>query len=48
MDLNAGQKWGMSWYDWLIFVLPTLVIVGLGLESAFGPPDGYKYRDVQP
>jgi hypothetical protein len=47
MDQNAGQKWGMSWYDWLIFVLPSLVIVGLGLESAFGPPDGYKYRDLR-
>ena len=37
MDQNEGNKWDMPWYDWLVFLVPTLLIVGLGLESALGP-----------
>ncbi|MEO6563345.1 MAG: hypothetical protein ABIN99_09925 [Nitrosospira sp.] len=37
MDQNEGNKWSMPWYDWSVFLLPILLFVGLGLESAFGP-----------
>ena len=43
MDQNEGNKWDMPWYDWLVFLVPTLLIAGLGLESALGP-EGVKYR----
>ncbi len=46
MDQNDGNKWDMPWYDWLVFLVPTLLIVGLGLESALGP-EGVKYRDFR-
>ncbi|MEP6607029.1 MAG: hypothetical protein ABJA60_13075, partial [Nitrosospira sp.] len=46
MDQNDGNKWDMPWYDWLVFVVPTLLIVGLGLESALGPED-VEYRDFR-
>jgi len=40
MDPNAGKKWDMHWYDWLVFAVPTIFIVSLGLESAFGAVPG--------
>ena len=46
MDQNDGNKWDMPWYDWLVFVVPTLLIVGLGLESALGSKD-VEYRDFR-
>ena len=46
MDQNEGNKWDMPWYDWLVFLVPTLLIAGLGLESALGP-EGVKYRDFR-
>ena len=46
MDQNDGNKWDMPWYDWLVFLVPTLLIVGLGLESALGPKD-VEYRDFR-
>lgn len=46
MDQTEGNKWNMPWYDWLVFLVPTLLIVGLGLESAFGP-EGVEYRDFR-
>ncbi|MGH8763522.1 MAG: hypothetical protein ACREUR_09885 [Nitrosospira sp.] len=46
MDQNEGNKWDMPWYDWLVFLVPILLIVGLGLESALGP-EGVKYRDFR-
>ena len=46
MDQNDGNKWDMPWYDWLVFLVPTLLIVGLGLESALGPED-VEYRDFR-
>lgn len=46
MDQNDANKWDMPWYDWLVFVVPTLLIVGLGLESALGPKD-VEYRDFR-
>jgi len=36
MDPNESKKWDMHWYDWLVFAVPTIFIVSLGLESAFG------------
>lgn len=50
MDQNDGKQWRMPWYDWLIFLLPSLLIISLGLESAFGPPlrpDGTEYNDFR-
>lgn len=46
MDQSEGNKWDMPWYDWLVFLVPTLLIVGLGLESALGPED-VEYRDFR-
>ncbi|MBA2658404.1 MAG: hypothetical protein H0U72_02285 [Nitrosospira sp.] len=46
MDQNDANKWDMPWYDWLVFLVPTLLIVGLGLESALGPED-VEYRDFR-
>ncbi|MEO6563814.1 MAG: hypothetical protein ABIN99_12350 [Nitrosospira sp.] len=46
MDQNEGNKWDMPWYDWLVFLVPTLLIVGLGLESALGP-ECVTYRDFR-
>lgn len=46
MDQTEGNKWSMPWYDWLVFLVPTLLIVGLGLESALGPDD-VKYHDFR-
>lgn len=46
MDQNDSNKWDMPWYDWLVFLVPTLLIVGLGLESALGP-EGAEYRDFR-
>lgn len=46
MDQTEGNKWNMPWYDWLVFLVPTFLIVGLGLESALGPKD-VEYRDFR-
>ena len=46
MDQAEDRRRAMPWYDWLVFVIPTCLIVGLGLESVFGP-DGVKYRDFR-
>ena len=46
MDQTEGNKWNMPWYDWLVFLVPTFLIVGLGLESALGP-EGVEYRDFR-
>ncbi len=43
---NEGNKWNMPWYDWLVFLLPISLIVGLGLESALGP-EGIEHRDFR-
>jgi hypothetical protein len=40
MDPNDNKKWDMRWYDWLVFAVPTIFIVSLGLESAFGTTPG--------
>jgi hypothetical protein len=40
MDPNAGKKWDMHWHDWLVFAVPTIFILSLGLESAFGTTPG--------
>ena len=50
MDQSEGKQWHMPWYDWLIFLLPSLLIIALGLESALGPPlrpDGTQYQDFR-
>ncbi len=47
MDQNEDKKWRMPWYDWLVFLLPSLFIISLGLESALGSPlrpDGTQYQ----
>ncbi|SCY60853.1 hypothetical protein SAMN05216420_11018 [Nitrosospira sp. Nl5] len=47
MDQNEGNhQWDMPWYDWLVFLVPISLIVGLGLESALGP-EGVEYRDFR-
>lgn len=46
MDQTEENKWKMPWYDWLVFVVPTLLIVGLGVESALGPKD-VEYHDFR-
>lgn len=50
MDPNESKKWDMHWYDWLVFAVPTIFIVSLGLESAFGTTPGpgvAAYRDFR-
>ena len=50
MDQNEGKQWRMPWYDWLIFLLPSLFFISLGLESALGSPlrpDGTQYHDFR-
>lgn len=42
----SKNKWRMPWYDWLVFLVPSLLIVGLGVESALGPT-GIEYRDFR-
>ncbi|SEK83520.1 hypothetical protein [Nitrosovibrio tenuis] len=41
-DRKGGKKWHMPWFDWLVFVLPAALFIGLGLESALvpAPPAG--------
>lgn len=46
MDQGEDRRRTMRWYDWLVFIVPACLIVGLGLESALGP-DGVKYRDFR-
>jgi hypothetical protein len=50
MDQSEDRKRDIAWYDWLIFVVPTIFVLSLGLESAFGPapsPDGVTHRDFR-
>jgi len=50
MDQHEGKKWDMPWFDWLIFVLPAALFIGLGLESAFAPaplPGGPQHHDFR-
>jgi hypothetical protein len=46
MDQGEDRRRTMPWYDWLVFIIPTCLIVGLGLESVLGP-DGVRYRDFR-
>jgi hypothetical protein len=52
MDQHEGKKWHMPWFDWLVFVLPAALFIGLGLESAFAPapppgsPQHHDFRAV--
>lgn len=34
---GEGKQWDMSWHDWLVFIVPSLLIVTLAVESAIGP-----------
>ena len=50
MDPNESKKWDMHWYDWLVFAVPTIFILSLGLESAFGTtpcPGTTAHRDFR-
>ncbi|MBA4142942.1 MAG: hypothetical protein H0X43_08030 [Nitrosospira sp.] len=49
MDQDGGKKYDMSWYDWAVFLVPALFIIGLGVESALGPApsDGVIHRDFR-
>src|SRR5689334_16869889 len=29
-DKKWGRKWHMPWFDWLVFVLPVALFIGLG------------------
>ncbi|ODT85065.1 MAG: hypothetical protein ABS69_01255 [Nitrosomonadales bacterium SCN 54-20] len=40
MDPNESKKRDMHWYDWLVFAVPVIFILSLGLESAFGTTPG--------
>jgi hypothetical protein len=40
----------MPWFDWLVFVLPAALFIGLGLESAFAPapsPGSPQHQDFR-
>lgn len=43
------KKYDMPWYDWTVFAVPALFLIGLGVESALGPSpaDGVIYRDFR-
>ncbi len=51
-DRKRGKKWHMPWFDWLVFVLPAALFIGLGLESALAPapspgsPQHHDFRAV--
>ncbi len=51
-DKKWVRKWHMPWFDWLVFVLPAALFIGLGLESAFAPaplpgsPQHHDFRAV--
>ena len=50
MDQHEGKKWDIPWFDWLVFVLPAALFIGLGLESAFGsapPPGSPQHHDFR-
>ena len=47
MDPNENKKWDLRWYDWLGFAVPTIFIVSLGLESAFGPAPGIDVSETE-
>ena len=49
MDQNDSKKYDMPWYDWLVFAVPALFIIGLGVESALGPgpAEGVIHRDFR-
>jgi hypothetical protein len=49
MDQNEMKKYDMPWYDWLVFAVPALFIIALGVESALGPgpANGVIYRDFR-
>lgn len=49
MDQNETKKYDMPWYDWLVFAVPALFIISLGVESALGPgpADGVIHRDFR-
>lgn len=46
MDQHEDKKRNMLWYDWLVFLIPAIFIVTLGLESALGPKEA-EYRDFR-
>ncbi len=52
MDQHESKKWHMPWFDWLVFVLPAALFIGLGLESALvpapptGSPQHHDFRAV--
>ena len=50
MDQHEDKKRNLSWFDWLVFLLPSLLFISLGLESAFGPAtdaEGHPHRDFR-
>jgi hypothetical protein len=50
MDQHEDKKPNMSWFDWLVFVLPSLLFITLGLESALGSAtdaQGHPHRDFR-
>ena len=49
MDKSEMKKYDMPWYDWLVFAVPSLFIITLGVESALGPSpaDGVVHRDFR-
>ncbi|MDE2367179.1 MAG: hypothetical protein KGM95_09635, partial [Betaproteobacteria bacterium] len=49
-DKKPGKKWDMPWFDWLVFILPSALFIGLGLESALGSapmPGGPQHHDFR-
>jgi hypothetical protein len=50
MDQHEDKKRNVSWFDWLVFLLPSILFVTLGLESAFGSAtdaQGHPHRDFR-
>ena len=46
MEQNGNRQSGVAWYDWLVFLAPVALAIGLGLESAFGS-DGVRHHDFR-
>jgi hypothetical protein len=50
MDQHEDKNPNMVWFDWLVFLLPSILFVALGLESTFGSAtdaQGHPHRDFR-
>jgi len=50
MDQHENKNRNMVWFDWLVFLVPSILFVSLGLECAFGSAtdaQGHPHRDFR-